>query len=125
MLMLAAIVALIGKWIVNLLGREHASAGNWRCMIAAAALFFVAATRWPAEMAYCLMNTRPRIKIAALETVVKLSLLGILFGRVGYLPPLLAIVFVHAFCTLYLYFQFGKIPFTFHTELRFDCKREL
>lgn len=106
--MAALAYGLAGQWIVRLWIGEHAPVGFWPYIAAAVAMFFVILSRWPAEFAYALMNTRPLVRIAALETVVKIFLLFMLFGSFGFLSPLLAIALVHACGVFYLYLQLGK-----------------
>ncbi len=112
MLMLAGLVALAyglaGSWILELWVGEYAIAGKMPYMIAGAALFFIALSKWPAEIAYALMNTRRLVAIAAFEVASKLLLFWALFTSFGYLSPLIAIVLVHVCAVSWLYIHIGK-----------------
>jgi O-antigen/teichoic acid export membrane protein len=116
MLGLASAAALVygvgGHWIVKLWVGDNAPAGFWSYAVAAVAMFFIAFSRWPAEFAFALMNTKPLVRIAALETMAKLALIGLLYGTLGYIAPLVAISLVHALGVFYLYFRLGKNNFT-------------
>ena len=115
MLALAGAAALVygvaGYWIVRLWVGDHAPAGFWPYAVAAAAMFFVALSRWPAELACALLNTRPLVRVAALETATKLALIALLFGTVGYIAPLIAVCLVHACGVSYLYLRLGRNTF--------------
>ncbi len=106
--MAALIYGLLGQWILNLWVGEHAPLGYLNYLVAGVALFFVATSRWPSELAYSLMNTRPLLKLIAFETTAKLVLFGALFSSFVYLSPLMAIVLVHACGVFYLYLRLGK-----------------
>ena len=106
---LAALVyGLLGSWILNLWIGPDAPQASFAYLLAAVAMFFLASARWPSEIAYSLLNTAALVKIAALETVAKLMLIFMLFGRFDYQAPLLAISIVHAFGVFYLYLWLGK-----------------
>lgn len=104
----ALIYALLGHGIVRLWVGDNAPSAFWPYTVAAGAMFFIAVSRWPAELAYSLLNTRPLVKIAALETVAKLALIILLFGVFNYTSPLIAVCLVHALGVTYLYVRLGQ-----------------
>lgn len=112
MLALAGLAALVygsaGPWIVELWVGEHAMTDQMPYAVAGAALFFIALSKWPAEFAYALMNTRRLVTLAAFELAVKLSLFWGLFSSFGYLSPLIAIVIVHVCAVSWLYIGLGR-----------------
>lgn len=112
MLVLAGVGALVygsaGPWIVGLWVGEYAVTDRMSYAVAGAALFFVALSKWPAELAYALMNTRRLVKLAAFEVVTKLLLFLGLFSIFGYLSPMIAITLVHACAVSWLYILLGK-----------------
>jgi O-antigen/teichoic acid export membrane protein len=116
MLGLASAAALVygiaGNWIVRLWVGHDAPAGFWPYAIAAVAMFFTAVSRWPSEFAFAMMNTKRLVRVAALETVAKLVLLGLFYGTLGYIAPLVAICLAHALGVFYLYLWLGKSNFT-------------
>jgi O-antigen/teichoic acid export membrane protein len=114
--MAALVYGLAGPWIVGLWVGEYAPVSHWHYAVAAVALFFVASSRWPAELAYALMNTKPLLRLAAIETVGKLILISVLFGSFSYLSPLLAIASVHMCGVFYLYSRLGKNTLMQHAQ---------
>jgi len=112
MLALAGLAALVygsaGPWIVTLWVGEHAVVGQMPYAVAGTALFFIALSKWPAELAYALMNTRRLVTLAALEMALKLSIFLLIFSNFGYLSPLIAIVIVHMCGVSWLYIRLGQ-----------------
>lgn len=104
----AMVYGIAGNWIVHIWVGASAPEGYIPYLIAAAAMFSIAVTRWPADIAYTLANTRPLVKIAALEISTKLFFLTLLFGTFGYLSPLLAVILAHTLGVFYLYLWLGK-----------------
>lgn len=112
-----------GHWILSLWVADNAPEGHWPYAIAAVAMFFIAVSRWPAEFAYALMNTKPLVKIVTLEVTLKLLLIWFLFGALGYIAPLVAISLVHAVGVFYLYIWLGKNNFSFNAKQKTDSKK--
>lgn len=116
LLIFASFAALVygfaGHWILSLWVADNAPEGYWPYAIAAIAMFFIAVSRWPAEFAYALMNTKPLVRIVALEATLKLVLIGLLYGTLGYIAPLVATSLVHAFGVFYLYIWLGRNNFS-------------
>lgn len=104
----ALIYALLGRDIVWLWVGDDAPSTFWSYAVAAGAMFFIAISRWPAELAYALLNTRPLVKIAGLETAAKLALIVLLFGTFSYASPLIAVCLVHALGVTVLYARLGS-----------------
>jgi O-antigen/teichoic acid export membrane protein len=104
----AVFYGVAGNWFVHLWVGASAPEGYIPYLIAAVAMFFTAVSKWPADVAYALANTRPLVKIAALEVGTKLFLLILLFGAFGYLSPLLAVILAHTLGVFYLYLWLGK-----------------
>jgi O-antigen/teichoic acid export membrane protein len=100
--------AVAGNWFVHLWVGDSAPGGFFPYAVAGAALFFVAASQWPAGAAYALVRTGPLVKVATLQLVGKMAILLLLFGSVGYLAPVIAIVLTHLFGVFFLYLKIGK-----------------
>lgn len=122
MSILAGIAALLygiaGNTIVHLWVGENAPVGYLPYAIAALAMFFISIARWPAEVAYALMNTKPLVSLVAIELVAKLMLIAILFSSIGYLSPIVAVCLVHIFGISYLYIWMGKETINTHIHSR-------
>jgi len=114
----ALVYGFAGHWILSLWVPDNAPEGYWPYAIAAIAMFFIAVSRWPAEFAYALMNTKPLVRVVALEATLKLMLIGLLFGTLGYIAPLVAISLVHAFGVFYLYIWLGRNNFSYNVQRR-------
>jgi len=99
---------LLGNWLVHLWVGSNAPVGLMPYVLAGIALFFVAAVQWPANTAYALVNTGPLVKVAALQLAAKLILFALLFGTLGYLAPIVAIIATHVFGVFFLYLKIGK-----------------
>lgn len=104
----ATFYGLGGNWMVHLWVGNHAPEGHLPYLLAALALFFIAVSKWSAETAYALVNTRPLVRIAGLELVAKWLLIAALFSWLGHLSPLVAISASHAFGVFYLYLKLGR-----------------
>jgi len=100
--------AIAGNWFVHLWVGNNAPDGLIPYMLAGTALFFVAASWWPAGVAYALVKTGPLVKVTALQLAAKLVILALLFGRMGYLAPLIAIILTHVLGVFFLYVKIGK-----------------
>lgn len=112
----ALVYGFAGHSILSLWVTDNAPEGYWPYAIAAMAMFFIAVSRWPAEFAYSLVNTKPLVKIVTLEVTLKLTLVWLLFGALGYIAPLVAISLVHGFGVFYLYIWLGKNNLSFKAE---------
>lgn len=119
----ALVYGFAGHWIMSLWVADNAPEGYWPYAIAAIAMFFIAVSRWPAEFAYALMNTKPLVKIVTLEVTLKLLLIWFIFGTLGYIAPLVAISLVHAVGVFYLYIWLGKNNFSFNAKQKTDTKK--
>lgn len=119
----ALVYGFAGHWILSLWVAENAPEGYWPYAIAAIAMFFIAVSRWPAEFAYALMNTKPLVKIVTLEVTLKLVIICFLFDALGLITPLVAISLVHAFGVFYLYIWLGKNNFSFKAQQQTESKK--
>lgn len=100
--------AIAGNWFVHLWVGNNAPDGLMPYMLAGAALFFVAASWWPAGVAYALVKTGPLVKVTAVQLATKLVFFMMFFGTFAYLAPLMAIIFTHALGVFFLYIKIGK-----------------
>ena len=93
---MGVIYGVLGPWLVRLwVGTEAAPDTAVGYALAGAAIFWLGSARFPAVFAYSLTLLRPLIMVAGAELVIKLVLILLLFGEVGYLAPLIAISVVH------------------------------
>lgn len=99
---------LLGNWFVHFWVGSNAPDGFVPYALAGMALFFVAAVQWPANTAYALVNTGPLVKVTALQLAVKLIIFALLFAKLGYLAPLVAIIATHVLGVFFLYLKIGK-----------------
>ena len=112
MLLLSALMALFyavgGHWVTAVWLGSNAPDDRLAYMFAGFAAFFMAVSRWPASAAYALLKTRPLVKIAGAELVLKMLLVFLLYPLYAYLSPLVAISVVHGLGVFYLYSRLGK-----------------
>ncbi|WP_301102378.1 hypothetical protein [Propionivibrio sp.] len=112
MLLLSALAggsyAVAGNWFVHLWVGDSAPTGLIPYALAGTALFFVAASQWPAGVAYALVKTGPLVKVTALQLVVKLVIFFFLFGSVGYLAPIMALIITNMLGVFFLYLRIGN-----------------
>jgi O-antigen/teichoic acid export membrane protein len=99
---------LLGNWFVNFWVGNNAPDGLTPYVLAGIALFFVSAIQWPASTAYALVNTGPLVKVTALYLAIKLGVFTLLFGKLDYLAPLVAIIASHVLGVFFFYFKVGK-----------------
>ncbi len=104
----ALIYGALGPWILKMWVEENAPAGIVPYVFAASAMFFFAIARWPAGVAYSLINTTPLIRISFIELITKLMVITLLFSTFGYYTPVLATTCIHALLIFYLYLWLGK-----------------
>ncbi|HEY9018934.1 hypothetical protein [Thiomicrospira sp.] len=114
----ALIYGIFGNPIVHLWLGDDAPAGQLPYAIAALAMFFISIARWPAEVAYALMNTKPLVRVVAIELAFKLVLIAVLFSAIGYLSPIVAVCLVHLLGISYLYMWLGKETISAHIHSR-------
>ncbi len=104
----ALIYAIFGSWILEIWVGEDAPTGVLPYVFAASAMFFFAIARWPAGIAYSLVNTSPLIYISLLELITKFILIILLFSTFDYYTPMLATTCIHALLIFYLYLWLGQ-----------------
>lgn len=100
--------AIAGNWFLHLWVGTNAPEGFIPYMLAGVALFFIAASQWPAGAAYALVKTGPLVKVTALQLALKLFLFALLFNTLDYLALLVAIILTHLFAVFFLYLKIGK-----------------
>ncbi len=100
--------SLVGPWVVNLWVGNNAPSDAWLYVWASFALFFLAVTKWPSEVAYSLLNTKILILIIAIETILKLFFISIFHNSLGFITPVIGTVIIHGFLVFYLYLWLGK-----------------
>lgn len=101
--------AVFGHWLVKTWVGINAPDLPMAYLLAGAALFFVAATKWPAGIAYALGTTSPLLKVTALEVIGKLVLMALLFPHLGYVAPFAAIIATHLLGVYFLYLKMGRM----------------
>ncbi len=116
----ALVYGFAGHWVLSLWVDDKAPEGSWPYAIAAIAMFFTAISRWPAEFAYALMNTKPLVRLVTLEVTFKLILIWLLYGALSFMAPLVAISLVHACGVFYLYIQMGRNNLTFSAHQKVE-----
>ncbi len=104
----ALIYGTIGSWVVTIWVGDNAPEGQLPYLLAATAMFFLAVSRWPADIAYSLINTKPLNRIVALELAAKLTIVLLFFSTFGYITPILAVTIVHGLLVFYLYLWLGR-----------------
>ncbi|WP_257293427.1 lipopolysaccharide biosynthesis protein [Endozoicomonas sp. YOMI1] len=104
----ALIYGSIGHCIVSIWVGNNSPDEHLPYLFAAIAMFFLAVSRWPAGVAYSLVNTVPLNRIALLELISKLILFLSLFSVFGYYTSVLVVSIVHGCLVFYLYLWLGK-----------------
>lgn len=96
--LLAAVgYAVLGPWVVRLwVGEANAPQSELGYVLAGAAVFWLASARLPAIIAFSTVRLGSLIRVSAAELAGKLLLTVLLFPRLGYVAPLLAVNLVHA-----------------------------
>ncbi len=100
--------ALVGNWFVHLWVGASAPADSIPYALAGMALFFVAASQWPAGVAYSLAKTDQLVKVTALQLTAKLAIFFLILGFAGYLTPVIATILTHVLGIFFLYLKIGK-----------------
>ena len=109
---LAAVVGLVyaaaGPAIVRLwVGSEHAPEGRLGYVLAGAAVMWLTVARVPVVFAYATVRLRRLTAAMGVELALKVGAMVLLFPRVGYLAPLIAINALHALGFTWLYQALG------------------
>lgn len=99
---------LLGNWFVHFWVGSNAPDGFVPYVLAGVALFFVSGVQWPANTAYALVNTGPLVKVTAMQLAVKLIIFSLLFVKLDYLAPLIAIIAAHVLGVFFLYLKIGR-----------------
>jgi len=95
-LLAGVIYALFGSWIVQLwVGPASTPQNNLAYILAGSAIFWLGIARIPGVFAHTMVRLKSLNTIAGLELIGKLVLTLVLFPRVGYLAPLIAISAIH------------------------------
>jgi O-antigen/teichoic acid export membrane protein len=108
-LALGCLYGIVGQSLVNLwLGSAAAPQSALAFALAGGAIFWLGSARLPALFAYALGGVNGLAKVACVELFMKLVLIWLLYDKMGFLAPLVAINAVH-FCGLaYAYARLSK-----------------
>jgi O-antigen/teichoic acid export membrane protein len=88
--------ALLGHWVVKLwVGSENAPDNTLAYIFAGAAVFWLGSARLPAVFAYSTVKLKRLNIVAGIEVMGKLLLIFLLFPKLSYLAPLIAVNVVH------------------------------
>ncbi len=89
--------ALLGPWIVGVwVGLENRPDEPLAYLLAAGAIFWLGCSRLPISFAYSTVKLKALNQVSGVELAAKLVIILILFPKVGYLAPLIAINAIHA-----------------------------
>lgn len=101
--------ALLGHWGVSLwVGEDNAPDTQWGYWLAGAAIVWLGSARLPAILAYARVKMRALLLVSGFEFCAKLLLTVLLFPRVSFLAPIIAINVVHIFGMALGYAQLGR-----------------
>ena len=98
---------LLGPFVLNIWLGDSAPKESFPYLISATAAFFLIVSKWPSTTAYCLLNTRPLIKIAICELIIKIILIKVLISEQIFYAPAIAIAVAHGTLIFYLYRWLG------------------
>ncbi len=100
---------LIGHRLIELWVGSNAPVEAWSYIWASIALFFLAVTRWPIEIAYSLLNTKPLIIILGIEVILKAIFIIFAHDAFGHETTVIGTVVIYGLFVFYMYLYLGRV----------------